>query len=111
ALVLVYASAQGWTQPTTARHPEILRLAHAAAQSDPNDPEVLGAAAHSVAYGGREYDQAIELAQRARALGPNSAFAFSQSGFALFHAGRLHEAVSSFEHAMKLDPVDPMGFS
>jgi adenylate cyclase len=110
-LVLGYASAQGWIDPPGSRHPEMLRLARAAVQSDPNDPEVVGGASHLMAYGGGGYDEAAQLADRACSLGPNSAFAWGQAGYALFHTGRARDAVSCFHHALRLDPVDPMGFS
>jgi adenylate cyclase len=111
SLVLGYGSAQGWIQPPGSRHGDILHIARAAVQSDPNDADVIAGAAHMLAYCGTEHDEATRLAQRSCALGPNSAFAWGQAGYALFHTGHAQEAVSCFEHAMRLDPVDPMGFS
>jgi adenylate cyclase len=111
ALVLGYASAQGWTQPYGSRHSEIVRLAHTAVSQDPNDPEVLAGAAHMVAYCGAEFDEATRLAERAQTLGPNSAFVWGQAGYALFHSGHNQKSVSSFERAIQLDPLDPFNYS
>jgi adenylate cyclase len=111
ALALGYSSAQGWTSPPGSRHAAIVRLAHTAVYQAPNDPEVLAGAAHMIAYCGAEFSEATSFAGRAQALGPNSAFVWGQTGYALFHAGCAQKAVLSFEKAIKLDPVDPMGFS
>jgi adenylate cyclase len=111
SLLLGYSSAQGWIEPPGSRHFEILQLARSAIQSDPNDPDVVAGASHMIAYGGGEFEEAASLAERACNLGPNSAFAWGQSGYALFHSGRAKQAVSCFKNAIRLDPVDPTGFS
>jgi adenylate cyclase len=111
SLALGYASAQGWIQPPGSRHEEIGRLAHAAVGCDPNDADVVAGASHMLAYTGTQYDEAASLARRGCELGPNSAFAWGQAGYAMFHTGHSDEAVKCFQHAIRLDPVDPMGFS
>ncbi len=109
--VLAHASAQGWIQPPGSRHAEVVELARAAVRAEPNDADVVAGASHLLAYCSHEHDEATRLAQRGCALGPNSAFAWGQAGYALFHTGHAEEAVACFKHAMRLDPVDPMGFS
>jgi adenylate cyclase len=110
ALALGYGSAQGWIQPPGSRNPEMRQLARDAAQNDPSDADVVAAASHILAYTGA-FDEAGPLAERACVLGPNSAFAWGQAGYAMFHVGNPSKAVACFQEAVRLDPVDPTGFS
>src|SRR5689334_986937 len=79
--------------------------------ASPDDPEVMASAAHVMAWAGAEYEDAIQLSERALAVAGNSAFVLMQVGSAKFHSGRWSEAVDHFEKALTLDPLDPMGFS
>jgi adenylate cyclase len=49
----------------------------------------------------------IEMADRAVALNPNSFEAWNGRGWVYRIAGLPEEAVRSFEHAMRMSPVDP----
>ena len=49
----------------------------------------------------------IELANRAVALNPNSFLAWGCRGHVFRFAGLPEEAVRSFEHAIRMSPVDP----
>jgi adenylate cyclase len=111
AQVLGYRSILGLIQPVASMHGEILRLAHEAIRYSLNDPEVIASAAHILSWAGAENEEAVQLSERALAMGANSAFVLMQVGSALFHAGRWDAAVDCFEKALKLDPLDPMGFS
>jgi adenylate cyclase len=111
ALLLGYRSIGGWTQSPNANHPELLRLARAAARSDPDDPDVLAGAAHLLSWAGGEYEEALYLAERACTACPNSVYVWTQVGSAKFHAGEELEAVACFRRALQLDPFDPMHFS
>jgi len=108
--LLLFCTAQGWPDPADRHIPEIIALAHRAVASDPNDPEVLAASAWLLAYAGAQYDLAVQLVERACALGPNSAFVWSQSGGALNHADQQLKALVALDMAIRLDPVDPMAF-
>ena len=50
----------------------------------------------------------IELADRAVALNPNSCAAWNSRGWVYRLAGQPEEAIRSFEHAIRLSPVDPL---
>ena len=89
----------------------MLALVHEAVRSSPDDPEVIASAAHVMAWAGAEYEDAVQLSERALAVAGNSAFVLMQVGSALFHSGRWTESVGHFERALTLDPLDPMGFS
>jgi len=110
-LLLIFRTGQGWPDPVDRHIPEIIALAHRAVASDPNDPEVLAASAQCLAYLGAQYDLAVQLVERACALGPNSAFVWFWSGAALFHSGQTQKALAALDTAIRLDPVSPMAFA
>jgi adenylate cyclase len=72
--MLGWRDVPGWTQPASARHPELLHPARDSVQFDPHDPEILAGAAHLIAWAGGDYDEAMQLAERALAISGNSAF-------------------------------------
>jgi adenylate cyclase len=53
-------------------------------------------------------ESAIEIADRAVALNPNSFRAWSCRGQVYFVAGLSEEALQSFEHAIRMSPIDPL---
>ncbi|MFO1061751.1 MAG: adenylate/guanylate cyclase domain-containing protein [Dongiaceae bacterium] len=95
-------------RPAEARR-EALRLAQQAAALSAEDPTVLAilGAAHTVA---RDFDSAAVHLARAVALDPNSAWAWQRTGWLDVNCERPDEAIAHFERAMRLSPVDPMGF-
>ena len=56
----------------------------------------------------RDCERAIEIADRAVALNPNSFFAWNCRGWVYRVAGLPEEAVQSFERAMRMSPADPL---
>jgi len=52
-------------------------------------------------------ESSIEMADRAVALNPNSSHAWNARGWAYKIAGLPEEAVRSFEHSIRMNPVDP----
>jgi adenylate cyclase len=55
----------------------------------------------------RQHDKAIAAAKKSVALEPNLAFAYTWLGSALMYAGRPHEAIRSYEKAMRRNPFPP----
>jgi adenylate cyclase len=53
----------------------------------------------------REFDKAIEAAEKAVSLSPNSAGAYFNLGFALVFAGRHQEAIPVLQKCLRLSPV------
>jgi adenylate cyclase len=51
---------------------------------------------------------AIEMADRAVALNPNSYWAWNTRGWVYRFAGLPEEAVGSFERAIRMSPIDPL---
>jgi adenylate cyclase len=99
-----------WTsQPSEARA-EGLRLAKLAGEINNEDPMVLTllCAAHSVVG---DLDMACALSKSAASLDPNSAMAWTRSGWVNVYLARPEIAISDFHRALRLSPFDPMNFN
>jgi adenylate cyclase len=75
---------------------------------DDGDPETLAIAASVSAYMVGDCERAIEIAERAVALNPNSFLAWNFRGWVYRVAGLPEEALPSFERAIRMSPVDPL---
>ena len=87
---------------------EAVRLLRLALSVDDSDPDILAWAAIISAFMVGDHESAIELADRAVALNPNSYQAWGCRGHVYRVAGLPEEAVRSFERAMRMSPVDPL---
>ncbi len=86
---------------------EAVRFLRLALSVDDSDPDTLAMAGIISAYMVGDSESEIEMADRAVELNPNSFLAWSGRGQVYRIAGLPEEAVRSFEHAMRLSPVDP----
>jgi adenylate cyclase len=86
---------------------EAVRLLRLALSVDDGDPDTLAMAAIVTAYTADDCEGAIEMADRAVALNPNSFNAWHYRGWVYRIAGLPEEAVPSFELAIRKSPVDP----
>ena len=98
-----------WTAAPDEARRQALDLAQQAAVLSADDPMVLAilGAAHTVA---RDFDSAAVHLARAVALDPNSAWAWQRTGWLEVNRERPDPAIAHFERAMRLSPIDPMGF-
>jgi adenylate cyclase len=87
---------------------EAVRLVRLALSIDDSDPVALATAALVSAYMVDDCESAIEMADRAVALNPNSFNAWTCRGWVYEIAGLPEEAVRSFERALRVSPVDPL---
>jgi len=87
---------------------EAVRLLRLALSLDDGDPDTLSRAAVISAFMVGDSETAIDLADRAVALNPNSYSAWLHRGWVHRIAGLQEEAIRSFERAIRLSPVDPM---
>ena len=87
---------------------EAVRLLHLALSIGESDPETLAITSATMAFMVEDSEGSIELADRAVAINPNSFLAWNVRGWAYKIAGQVEEAVRSFEHAIRVSPVDPM---
>jgi adenylate cyclase len=86
---------------------EAVRLSRLALSVDDGDPETLGWAGLISAYMVGDSESAIEMADRAVELNPNSLLVWSSRGHVYRIAGLPEEALRSFERAIRMSPVDP----
>jgi adenylate cyclase len=87
---------------------EAMRLLRLALSLDDGDPDTLARASLISAYMGGDYESAIEMADRAVALNPNSFIAWLYRGWVYRSAGLPEEAVRSFDRTIRMSPVDAL---
>jgi adenylate cyclase len=86
---------------------EATRLVRLALSVDDGDPDTLAYAASVSAYVVGDFENAIEMADRAVALNTNSYNAWLNRGYVYRAAGLPEEAIQSFERAIRISPADP----
>ncbi|WP_157088242.1 tetratricopeptide repeat protein, partial [Bradyrhizobium jicamae] len=77
-------------------------------RQDDSDPEILAMACLVSAFMVGDRENAMEMADRAVTLNPNSFGTWSARGWVYIVAGLWEEALRSFERAMRVSPVDPL---
>jgi adenylate cyclase len=87
---------------------EAIRFLHLALSADTDDPDALALAGAITAFMVDDCESAIELADRAAALNPNSFFVWNFRGWVHKIAGLPEEAIRCFERAIRISPVDPL---
>jgi adenylate cyclase len=87
---------------------EAVRLSRLALSIDDSDPETLSLASVISAYMAGDCESAMEMADRAVVLNPNSYLAWNDRGWVYRVAGLPEEAVRSFERVMRMSPIDPL---
>jgi adenylate cyclase len=85
---------------------EAVRLVRLALSIDDGDPDILAWDAIVSAFMVGDSERAVEMADRAVALNPNSFHAWNCRGHVYRVAGLLEEAVRSFDCALRVSPVD-----
>jgi adenylate cyclase len=99
-----------WTDDIDATRREALRLAETAAEHGGDDPFVLAVlgAVHTFL---RNMGTARVMLERAVALDPNAAWAWSRLGWIENYSDHPARAIEYFERALRLSPLDPMNFN
>ena len=82
-------------------------LSRRALDSDPSDPMALNVAAHIPVILRHDYQAGGDLIDRSLAINPNDAFSWSRRGWISAWAGEIERAMTAFENAMRLSPLDP----
>jgi adenylate cyclase len=87
-----------------------LKLAERAAQLSGDDPLILAVlgAVHTFVH---NVGTARVLLERAVAIDPNAAWAWSRLGWIDAYSDRPQDAIEKFERALRLSPLDPMNFN
>ncbi|MFT5182714.1 MAG: adenylate cyclase, partial [Alphaproteobacteria bacterium] len=99
-----------WATDIVGSQAEALRLAERAAQLSGDDPLILTVLGTIHTYV-RNHGTARILLERAVALDPNSAWAWSRLGWLENYSDQPDRAIEHFEHALRLSPLDPMNFN
>jgi adenylate cyclase len=98
----------------TLKTPELekegLRFVSFATELGADDPTVLWMTGHALVLLSHDYDRGLDLIDRSLAINPNSAQAWSHSGWLRFNVGEGNAAIEHFERAMRLSPVDPLAY-
>jgi adenylate cyclase len=85
---------------------EAVRLLRLVLSIDDDDPDTLASASLISAYLVDDCENTLEMADRAVALNPNSYSTWANRGWVYRVAGLQEEAIRSFEHAVRMSPVD-----
>ena len=103
-------SVYNWTDDIEAAKANALAFAERAADLSSDDPLILTVlgTVHTFA---RNYGAARVMLERAVALDPNSAWAWSRLGWLATYADRADTAIEHFEKSLRLSPVDPINFN
>ena len=86
-------------------------LADRAAKLDGRDAWVLATTGHIKSFLFKEFDEALDMFERALQLNPISVTALFRSGTTLAYLGRGAEALERVHNAMQLSPFDYQTFS
>jgi adenylate cyclase len=100
-----------WTDDLAAERAIGGALIEKAATVVHDDPIALCALATAVMLLHADLDRAEHFVERALALDPNLAWAWTRRGFLNVYRGRAAEGIASFEKAIKLSPLDPLSFN
>jgi len=103
-------SVYNWTDDIDSARSTALRLAEKATEQGGEDPLILAVlgAVHTIS---RNYGTARVMLERAVTLDPNAAWAWSRLGWVENYSERPDRAVTHFERALRLSPLDPMNFN
>jgi adenylate cyclase len=100
-----------WTDDIETIRAEGERLIAVAAPAVGDDPTALCALSTATMLLFGDLDRASHYVERALALDPNNAWAWTRHGFLLAYRGNPDEALKSFEKALTLSPLDPFSFN
>jgi adenylate cyclase len=110
ALWHIHNFAQGWSPEGGPDAAEATRLAAAAVEHDPADAFALAVLGHTKALFFKEYDNAIDLFDRALNASPGNAMAWSLSSGVYGYLENGLEAVRRSEQGLRLSPADTQAF-
>jgi adenylate cyclase len=103
-------SVYNWADDIVASQALAGKFAERAAELSGDDPLILAVlgAVHTFV---RNHGTARVLLERALALDPNAAWAWSRLGWIENYSDRPERAIENFERALRLSPFDPMNFN
>src|SRR6516165_281748 len=103
-------STQGWGSGSGVERAEAVRLARLAIETGKDEPDALALAAMALSWFAGDHNTAAEALDRALILNPNCAHAWWVRGYVLVRQNRPEPALDAFHRALRLSPLDPLGF-
>lgn len=103
-------SVYNWADDIAQSQARALTLAERAAELSGDDPMILAilGAVHTFVH---NHGTARVLLERALAIDPNAAWAWSRLGWLDNYSDRWEHSIEKFERALRLSPLDPMNFN
>jgi len=86
-------------------------LARQAIEAGRDEPDALSMAGSTISFLAGEHSTAVGAADRALALNPNSALAWSVRGWVLGWQNQPDSAIEAHQQAIRLSPLDPLAYS
>jgi adenylate cyclase len=106
----IFQRSQGWKPFSDPEIAEIVELARHAIETGKQDPDTLWMAGWAVGFLAGEHATAASAIDRALTLNPNSAHGWMARGLVSAHQYQPNAAIEAFESAMRLSPLDPLGY-
>jgi adenylate cyclase len=105
AYTMIMREVQGWIIP--GEREEGARLARDALSDARDDATTLRLAGQAVSWLAHDREHGVAAIERALSLNPNSAQTNGGAAWTLLYAAQPNRAVSLFQRAMRLSPLDP----
>ena len=96
----------GWHESLTHGRDEASEIARRALATGPDNSTCVAGTAFAYATLARRFEEALELADRATQLHPNSVFVRTRTGVAYGNSGENDKALAQYEAARRLNPRD-----
>jgi tetratricopeptide (TPR) repeat protein len=106
----VRRKALGWMNERVQESAEGVRMARQAVHLGGDDPVALCMGGYALAFVAHEFDDAAAFMDRGLAVNPNTAQAWTLSGWLRVWRGEPDLALEHLAHAMRLSPLDPNMF-
>jgi TolB-like protein len=107
---ILQSRVNGWLEDHDREIADGVRLARREAALGMDDPTALWSSGISLARLADEFETGAAHIERALALNPNLAAAWSASGWVRIYLGEPAAAIGRFERAMRLSPLDPLAY-
>src|SRR5713101_5924060 len=102
---------QGLGAVSEAEIAQAVLLARQAIGAGRDEPDALSMAGSTISFLAGEHSTAVSAIDRALALNPNSALAWSVRGWVLGWQNQPDSAIEAHQQAIRLSPLDPLAYS
>jgi TolB-like protein/class 3 adenylate cyclase len=106
--VCIIRIAQGWGAVSDPEIADAVVLARQAIEAGRDDPDPLHMAGFTITILAGDHAAGLAAVDRALALNPNCALAWSTRGFVLAVRNQPVPAIEAVQHAIRLSPLDPL---